>query len=564
MEEKEAKEKATISDGMEPFWTGWKMNAKAYMLMGFVFFTAHIIVTFVISYVFNRHIYGLVFSYLFSSVVNMQVPDVDRVFLISKVVFLKSVGFSLLLLPLTIFVILKVKAHFEKKGIEELTDEFKRGASLILAEDLNEKIRQSGEKTSIPIGPVMMPVSAEVMHSFVIGGPGSGKTTFFNQLIETLHKRGEKRVIIYAFKGDSVEKFYDSETDILFNPIDSRSVRWTVSNEILAITDIDAIAASLIPPAMQAEPFWNDGARDVFSGLLHYLWQNNMKTNADIWSAVSAPATQIRDWLQNTKGGERGLRYVEDASSKQAMSILSVMMQYTKSFEYMAGIDGDFCISDWISKEPEKRQWIFITNYSEIEATLKPILSLFIDLLGRKLLSLPDNLNRRIFFILDEFGTLQRLSTITRLKTLARSKGGVIFDAIQDIGQLDKIYGEPTRQTLISASSTSLIFRVSDPVAGEYISRKLGDTEVEEKRKSATYGPEDSRDSVQVQKQLKDRRLVMASEIMNLKDLECYLKLPNYPVTKIKLDWKGYPNRNDPFIMREDMKLVKTEPEKNG
>jgi len=564
MEEKEAKEKATISDGMEPFWTGWKMNAKAYMLMGFVFFTAHIIVTFVISYVFNRHIYGLVFSYLFSSVVNMQVPDVDRVFLISKVVFLKSVGFSLLLLPLTIFVILKVKAHFEKKGIEELTDEFKRGASLILAEDLNEKIRQSGEKTSIPIGPVMMPVSAEVMHSFVIGGPGSGKTTFFNQLIETLHKRGEKRVIIYAFKGDSVEKFYDSETDILFNPIDSRSVRWTVSNEILAITDIVAIAASLIPPAMQAEPFWNDGARDVFSGLLHYLWQNNMKTNADIWSAVSAPATQIRDWLQNTKGGERGLRYVEDASSKQAMSILSVMMQYTKSFEYMAGIDGDFCISDWISKEPEKRQWIFITNYSEIEATLKPILSLFIDLLGRKLLSLPDNLNRRIFFILDEFGTLQRLSTITRLKTLARSKGGVIFDAIQDIGQLDKIYGEPTRQTLISASSTSLIFRVSDPVAGEYISRKLGDTEVEEKRKSATYGPEDSRDSVQVQKQLKDRRLVMASEIMNLKDLECYLKLPNYPVTKIKLDWKGYPNRNDPFIMREDMKLVKTEPEKNG
>jgi type IV conjugative transfer system coupling protein TraD len=495
---------------------------------------------------------------------SMRVPDVDRVFMISKVVFLKSIGFSILLLPLTIFAILKAKQHFEKKGVEELTDEFKRGAELKTPEEINEKIKQSGEKISIPIGPVSMPVSAEVMHSFVIGGPGSGKTTFFNQLIETLHKRGEKRVIIYAFKGDSVEKFYDSETDIFFNPIDSRSVRWTVSNEILAITDIDAIAASLIPPAMQAEPFWNDGARDVFSGLLHYLWQNNMKTNADIWSAVSAPAIQIRDWLANTKGGERGLRYVEDASSKQAMSILSVMMQYTKSFEYMAGIDGDFCISDWISKEPEKRQWIFITNYSEIEATLKPILSLFIDLLGRKLLSLPDNLNRRIFFILDEFGTLQRLSTITRLKTLARSKGGVIFDAIQDLGQLTKIYGEPTRQTLISASSTSLIFRVSDPVTAEYLSKKLGDTEVEEKRKSATYGPEDSRDSVQVQKQLKDRRLVMASEIMNLKDLECYLKLPNYPVTKIKLDWKGYPNLNDPFIMREDMKLIKTEPGKNG
>jgi type IV conjugative transfer system coupling protein TraD len=521
------------------------------------------IVTFAISYIFNRQVYGLVFSYLVSSVMSMRVPDVDRVFLISKVVFLKSVGFSLLLLPLTIFAILKAKKHFEKKGVEELTDEFKRGAELKTPDEINEKIKLSGEKTSIPIGPVMMPVSAEVMHSFVIGGPGSGKTTFFNQLIETLIKRGEKKVIIYDFKGDYVEKFFSPETDILFNPMDTRSVRWSVTNELETVPDIDAVAGSLIPPPPpKSDIFWNEAAANVFAGLLHYLLKNNMKTNADIWAAVSASAVEIRDWLQSVTGGERGLRYIEDASSKMAMSILAVLMTYTKSFEYMAGVDGDFCISDWIKKEPAKRQWIFITNYSEVEATLKPVLSLFIDLLGRKLLSLPDDINRRIFFILDELGTLQRLSTITRLKTLARSKGGSIFDAIQDLGQLSAIYGDDIRQTIINASSTSLIFRVSDVVAGEYLSKKLGDTEIEEKRKSSTYGPEDSRDSVQVQKQLKDRRLVMPSEIMNLKDLEAYLKLPNYPVTKIKLDWKGYPNLNDPFIMREDMKLKKTEPEK--
>lgn len=559
MEEKEARRTATISDGMEPFSTKWKMNAKAYLILGFLALSAHLFVTFAVSYIFNRQVYSLVFSYLMSSAVNMQVPDVGRLGSIAKIVFFKSIGFSLLLLPVTIFAVLKAKKHFIKKGVEELTDEFKRGAELATPDELKKKIRQSGGKTSIQIGPVEMPVSAEVMHLFVIGGPGSGKTTFANPLLETLHKRGEKRALIYDFKGDYVSKFYNSDTDILFNPMDSRSVRWTISNEISSLPDIDAIAASLIPPAMQSDPFWNDGARDVFAGLNHYLLQNNMRTNADIWSAVSAPAIQIRDWLQNTKGGERGLRYVEDASSKQAMSILSVMMQYTKSFEYMAGIDGDFCISDWITEEPEKRKWIFITNYSEVEATLKPVLSLFIDLLGRKLLSLPDDINRRIFFILDEFGTLQRLSTITRLLTLARSKGGAILNSIQDVGQLDRIYGEATRQTIINAASTSLIFRVSDAVCAELLSKKIGDTEIEEKRKSNTYGPEDSRDSVQVNKQLKDRRLVMASEIMNLKDLEAYLKLPNYPVTKIKLDWKGYPNLNDPFIMRDDMKLKKLE-----
>ena len=49
---------------------------------------------------------------------------------------------------------------------------------------------------------------------------------------------------------------------------------------------------------------------------------------------------------------------------------------------------------------------IFITNYADVKDTLKPILSLFIDLMGRKLLSMADSTQRRVFFLVDEFGTL--------------------------------------------------------------------------------------------------------------------------------------------------------------
>ena len=103
MEEKEAREKATISDGMEPFSMKWKMNAKAYLILGFVALSAHLFVTFAVSYIFNRQVYSLVFSYLMSSAVNMQIPDVDRGY--DFKCYFKSIGFSLLLLPVTIYAV---------------------------------------------------------------------------------------------------------------------------------------------------------------------------------------------------------------------------------------------------------------------------------------------------------------------------------------------------------------------------------------------------------------------------------------------------------------------------
>ncbi len=70
------------------------------------------------------------------------------------------------------------------------------------------------------------------------------------------------------------------------------------------------------------------------------------------------------------------------------------------------------------------------------------MLSLFIDFMGRKLLSLDDDENRSIYFILDEFGTLQKMPTIVDILTQARSKGGRVFLGTQDFSKIDEIYGK--------------------------------------------------------------------------------------------------------------------------
>ena len=424
---------------------------------------------------------------------------------------------------------------------------------MLTARELQHKIYWNDEKTYIGIGEVKMPVSAEPKHMFVIGRPGTGKTVAMRGVIADVRERKNKAVI-YDFKGDYLSKFFDPTTDIIFNPLDSRCVGWNVFAETDTTMDIVSIATSLISPTVAAtDPFWNDAARDVFIGILHYLYQQEKRTNADIWQTVTAPTVDIAKWLKGTKGGEAGHKHIEDAGSKQAMSVISVMMQYARAFEYLAGTLGDFSLKKWI--ETEEGGFVFITSYADIKATLRPILSLFVDLLGRKLLAMPNDYDRRIFFFLDEFGTLQRLSTIQDLLTLSRSKGGSVWLGIQDIGQLDKTYTPAGRQTIVNACGSNLIFSVADPDTARFLSEKIGDIEYSEAEESRSMGVEDQKDGINISRRKQTKKLMLPSQIQTLKDLHGVLKFPNYDYAETVLEYKNYKDVADSFVCRADLNL---------
>jgi type IV secretory pathway TraG/TraD family ATPase VirD4 len=169
---------------------------------------------------------------------------------------------------------------------------------------------------------------------------------------------------------------------------------------------------------------------------------------------------------------------------------------------------------------------------------------------------MPDDLTRRIFFILDEFGTLQRLSSIKDLLIASRSKGGACFLGIQDMGQLNKIYTEPAANTIVNACGTSVMFSVADPQTADYLSRKIGDSEFEATEESYSAGVKDGRDGLSWSKRNKTEHLLLASQFMNLPDLHAYVKIPNVPgVTETTLTYKSYPAKTEPFLIRSDLVL---------
>lgn len=471
----------------------------------------------------------------------------EQVIFITKLVFKSAWIYALVPLAYYYF-IRRTKRQEEIKHI--------RGAKLLEPRILRKIIGKGWfkKKPYLPFGSVKMPVTAEVKHTFMLGRPGVGKTVAMSQVLEKIKKRKSKTVV-YDFKGDYLEKFYDPDKDFIFNPLDARSIQWNIFEEIKTPMDIDAISYSLIPDAkgQGMDPFWNNAARDVFVGILNYLYRTGDHNYKALWEMLTADSEFLAEALRTTPGSEAGAKHIADPASKQTGSILSVMAQYTKVFGYLKDIKGDFSLVKWL--ESDHQGTIFITNYADIQDTLKPVLTLMIDLMARKLLSMPDDYNRRIFFLLDEFGTLQKMQSIINLLTLSRSKGGAAIIGIQDIGQIDNTYGKDLRQSIVNACGTNVTFSMADPVTAEFASKRIGSRDVIETLDTQSIGVMDNRDGINLGKQRKTLPLLMPSELMGLKDLSAYVKFPNFDGTISKWKYKSYKTINVPFILKEGLSL---------
>jgi len=444
-----------------------------------------------------------------------------------------------------------IKIFFRRKAREHTKDDYKRGAKILRPAELNKQTKN--ERRYFEFGEAKMPVSTEIKHTFVIGRTGAGKTLLTNNVVEKIRQRGNK-AIIYDYKGDYVSRFYNPETDLLFNPLDSRSVNWNIFSDMHTPMDISSMVASLIPDMQRSsQPFFNLAARDVLSGVISHLFQTNQKNYSALWATLTKSPEELSVLLKTTKGGTAGAVHISDPSNKQTGSVLSTMHLYTKIFEYFKDSDALFSIEEWVRNGSGI---LFISNYDKLKETLKPVLTMFIDTLATNLLSLPDDEQRRMFFVLDEFGTLQKMQRIVELLALSHSKGGSVYLGIQDVGQLDSIYGRELRNSIVNACGTNALFGVNDPDTADFLSRKIGEAEYKSANKGYTVEASEIRTAVSLGKQSSKEALFLPSELMQFPDLNCYVKFPNYSGCVTTLKRKSYPAYQDSFVMREDLSLV--------
>jgi type IV secretory pathway TraG/TraD family ATPase VirD4 len=93
------------------------------------------------------------------------------------------------------------------------------------------------------------------------------------------------------------------------------------------------------------------------------------------------------------------------------------------------------------------------------------------------------------------------------------------------------------------------------------VARYLGEHEKEEASESISFGAHQMRDGVNLSHQKQTKPVVNASQIMQLKDLEAYLKFPgNFPVSKIDFSYLKLPVQTAVYIEKPP-KLIKKEEE---
>ena len=378
----------------------------------------------------------------------------------------------------------------------------------------------------------------ETSHFMFIGQSGTGKSVLSSQVFEQLKRRGSK-MIVHDNKMDYTAKFYNPTRDLIFNPLDQRGLGWSIMNDIDNLVDIESIAHSLFPKEVSnSDPFWIDSARTLFIEILKYAKVNHITKNSELFEMLSSNRRYIMDEIDTNL--VRNLL----SSEKQGSSILSVLNQYAKSIEYLK--DGDFSVKKWIKSSINNT--IFITNNKNIQEMIAPLLTLFIDLTSKQLLSLEDDFQRRVYFVLEEMGMLNKLSSIVDLITNGRSKGASVLISIQDLSRLEELYGKEFN-TLFANCNTKIFFRIGDKFTVQYIKDYAGTFDAKKVDESVPLKSGEDNSSRNLRFHVAKEDILQIGKLTTLQDRVFLVKPKSFDkYLELKTYIKPYEKYNETFV----------------
>lgn len=437
-----------------------------------------------------------------------------------------------------IFMIVMVIGYklISKQSIKMGKSVYERGAILVNEE---EQIRKTKNiEHNFKLGKIPIPKTVETSHVMIIGSAGSGKTQTLKATMLIATNNTNCKNLVHDIKGDWISEFYKEGRDLIFNPMDARSLKWTVWNDIHDIMDLKNFCNWLIPDLPNKDPFWQNSARMILESIMIYLWDKELTTNAAIRDLLNMSGEELAEVIADYGKG------AEFAAKKDSYMTLQAQMAFIDFLD-----DGDFSIREWIK---EGKGTMFLSNTEKTEAIFKPVLSLFVNFFGSEILNLPDNLDRRIYLFLDEFTALQKLPKVIDLLKLGRSKGASVWPAFQDFQQLEKIYSREDMRTVINNTASIAVLQLKEPDAAAYFAKRFGKQEFIERNQTISMGVAANRDGLSFSEQRRDDFVVKDSEILTLPELTAFIMIKNIEgVTKTKIDIVKVPVINEPFVKRE-------------
>jgi type IV secretory pathway TraG/TraD family ATPase VirD4 len=352
----------------------------------------------------------------------------------------------------------------------------------------------------------------EAHHIQIAGDTGSGKSTLVRQIIYQIAAREEVAIIFDPDREYVREFFREGRGDWILNPKDERCPYWPIGEESNDEAEATPIAMGLFPDEPTRQQFFLSHTRAIFSYLL---------------ATYKPTVNELAHWMAHPEEIDRRVVGTEHQhtltanAAPQRAGILGSLNEAGKPLRMMpTNAQGrrTWTVRDW---SRQRKGWVFVTSTPDTIDALRPLQSLWLDMLILKLqTSAPKPGQARVWMILDELRSLNALPQLQSALTKQRKSNNPIVLGFQGMSQLDAIYGK-NAETILSQAYTNIVLRTREPRAAKHLSELIGKAQIERVRESKPSRLFERRQGSYSSERVIDP-VVLESQIQGLDDLTGY------------------------------------------
>jgi type IV secretion system protein VirD4 len=371
-------------------------------------------------------------------------------------------------------------------------------------------------------------------HHLVIGPTRSGKGVGYVIPNALMHQGS---MIVTDLKGEIFESTagYRASTGsdvFLFAAGAERSHRYNPLDFIRTdrgnrTTDIQNIATQLIPESADSEnAIWQATAQQVIAGAISYVGESACyagRRNLGEVNAFFNSGLDVQEKMRQISQDEPELsRFTIQSfnayialSERTAASALLDVQKALRPFKNER-IAAATAASNFDLRALGRRATSIYLVPSIADITLlKPLLSLFVQQALDVLTITHDPRALPVYFLLDEFRQLKKMTEITTKLPYVASHNIKFAIIVQDLKSLDEIYGEAARQSLLGNCGYQLVLGANDQATAEYVSRALGKKTIRYKSMSRSIELMGLHRRTEIE-QIRERDLMMAQEVRQM------------------------------------------------
>jgi len=440
----------------------------------------------------------------------------------------------------------EVRVHNKKERARELTAAMGSKWRLTLRSEISKVFPYRPSH----LAQVTYPWRLEQSHAMLIGTTGMGKTVALSDMLEEARANGQ-RAVVFDLTGTFIEHFYESDRDIILNPLDARCPQWSVFDECRDEAEFSAAAEALVPhDGGGSEQFWVLAARLLFVEMCLRLRADGKGTNEALASELmTADLSAVHKLMRGTIADP----LTAPEAARMAESIRAVFNANAKALKLLPCSGPKFSVRDWVEGEDRPSSILFISARYVDMSVCSQLLTVWLDTAMNTLMAMDRSANLRLWFFIDEMGALHRLPALEKGLQTARNFGGAIVTGIHAYAKLKEVYGENMAMTLSSLARTKLILGTADRETATWCSDFIGHRQVRDMEEGYTYGYNNARDAVSLTPRKNIEPLLLPDQLMNLPRLSGYLKFPDgFPAAPVKLTPVTRKRRAKSFIRRAE------------